>query len=250
MLIYHWYIKETAMLTPEQEVECQKLKAIFQERAGMTQKEFVAKYKLGTPANLGQYLNGRRPIPVVLAAKLASILGVKISDFSPRLEKEAAASGIFTNVNIAEPQSTRLIPVLSYVQAGNLTNYDSFDRAAGEFPNCNFISVDADYPECFALIIKGNSMEPLFKEDDIIIVEPYVDPHPGDFVVARRDSDFSFGTETTFKKYRTRGINRYGNPIFELVPLNEDYPTFNSETDHLIIVGVMIEHRRKYRIRI
>lgn len=234
------------MLTPEQEVECQKLKAIFQERAGMTQKEFAAKYKLGTPANLGQYLNGRRPIPVVLGAKLASILGVKISDFSPRLEREAASSGIFTNVAIAEPQRTRLIPILSYVQAGNLTNHSSLDSVV-DLSNCEFISVDADYPECFALIIKGNSMEPLFKEDDIIIVEPYTNPHPGDFVVARRDSDFSFGTETTFKKYRTRGINRYGNPIFELVPLNEDYPTFNSEMDHLIIVGVMIEHRRKYR---
>lgn len=50
------------VLTPEQEQECRKLKALFDERAGMSQRAFVKKYNLGTPANLGQYLLGRRPL--------------------------------------------------------------------------------------------------------------------------------------------------------------------------------------------
>ena len=216
------------MLTPEQEVECRKLKEIFTQRAGMTQREFVAKYKLGTPANLGQYLNGRRPIPVLLAAKLASILGVKIGDFSPRLEREASAVGVFANAELVPKHKMRLVPVLSYVQAGELTNNSSLNSLSEAFANGDVVSVDDDYPECFGLIIKGNSMEPTFIEGDLILVEPFAEPRPGDFVVARRDSDFSTGTETTFKKYRTRGINKYGNVIFELVPLNEDYPTYNS----------------------
>lgn len=38
------------VLTPEQEQECRKLKALFDERAGMSQRAFVKKYNLGTPA--------------------------------------------------------------------------------------------------------------------------------------------------------------------------------------------------------
>ena len=48
-------------LTPLQEKECQTLKALFNEKSTLSQREFVKKYDLGTPANLGQYLNGRRP---------------------------------------------------------------------------------------------------------------------------------------------------------------------------------------------
>ena len=34
--------------------------------------------------------------------------------------------------------------------------------------------------------------------------------------------------EATFKKYRPRGIDADGKPIFELVPLNDDYATICS----------------------
>jgi len=38
-----------------------------------------------------------------------------------------------------------------------------------------------------------------------------------------------------------------GNTVFELVPLNDDYATLRSDTDHLVVIGVMVEHRKRYR---
>ena len=86
-------------------------------------------------------------------------------------------------------------------------------------------------------------MKPEFNEGDRIIVDPNVAPHPGDFVVAKNHNE-----EATFKKYRQRGIDENGNDIFELIPLNEDYPTLRSDLVPLKIIGTMVEHRR-YRKR-
>ena len=84
-------------------------------------------------------------------------------------------------------------------------------------------------------------MLPDFKPGDRIIVDPAVAPQPGDFVVAKNGHD-----EATFKKYRPRATDAAGNIIFELVPLNEDYPTMRSDTTPMRIIGTMVEYR-KYR---
>ncbi len=94
----------------------------------------------------------------------------------------------------------------------------------------------------FALEITGLSMMPDFKPGDRIIVDQEVGPQPGDFVVARNG-----GFEATFKKYRPRGLDQYGNDIFELVPLNDDFPTLYSNREQLTIIGTMVEHRRYYK---
>jgi len=93
----------------------------------------------------------------------------------------------------------------------------------------------------FALRIVGNSMEPEFKEGDIVIIDPDVKPSPGDYVVARNDEE-----EATFKKYRPRGIIN-GQEIFELVPLNEDYAAMRSDQQPIQIIGTMMEHTRYRR---
>lgn len=98
-------------------------------------------------------------------------------------------------------------------------------------------------PSAFALRIKGDSMLPEFREGDTVIIDPAVTPLPGDYVVAKNDDN-----EATFKKYRPRGLNEQGQPVFELVPLNEDYPSLRSDRSNLQIIGTMVEHRR-YRKR-
>jgi SOS-response transcriptional repressor LexA len=103
--------------------------------------------------------------------------------------------------------------------------------------------VDPAYgPYTVALTIKGDSMEPEFRAGDVIIVDPAIEPQPGDFVVARNSEQ-----EATFKKYRPRGTDAEGHRVFELVPLNDDYPTMRSDQDRLQVVGVMVEHRKKRR---
>jgi SOS-response transcriptional repressor LexA len=145
-----------------------------------------------------------------------------------------------TNVLLADI-GTRQIPLISYVQAGNWTGaVDPFQPNDAH----DWLMTDLELSgNAFALEIKGDSMLPEYKPGDRVIIDPNVQPQPGDLVVAKNGED-----EATFKKYRPRGIDANGNMVFELVPLNEDYPSIRSDMVPVIIIGTMVEHR-KYRRR-
>lgn len=145
-----------------------------------------------------------------------------------------------SNVSAAQLGSKQ-IPLLSYVSAGTWTGaVDAFQPNDAH----EWLMTDLELSDsAFALEIKGESMLPEFKPGDRVIIDPEITPQPGDFVVAKNGDD-----EATFKKFRPRGMDASGNVIFELVPLNEDYPTMRSDAMPIGIVGTMVEHR-KYRKR-
>ncbi len=170
--------------------------------------------------------------------KAANLLGVSAEWLA------TGETGQFVQVknNISAAQiGTKQIPLLSYVSAGHWTG------AADAFqPNDahEWLMTDLELSNrAFALEIKGDSMLPEFKPGDRVIIDPEITPQPGDFVVAKNGDD-----EATFKKFRPRGMDASGNVIFELVPLNEDYPTMRSDAMPIGIIGTMVEHR-KYRRR-
>jgi SOS-response transcriptional repressor LexA len=127
-------------------------------------------------------------------------------------------------------------PIISYVQAGAWRDIvDSFPRGGAD----EYILANSSYgPHTFALRIVGNSMEPEFREGDVVVIDPDVRPDPGNFVVARNDEEAA-----TFKKYRPRGIID-GAEVFELVPLNPDYAVMRSDQQPIQIIGTMVEHTR------
>lgn len=140
------------------------------------------------------------------------------------------------------PMGIRAIPVISAIQAGALKEI-SMPYAPGQ--GYATIYTDADYSKwAFGLAIEGDSMLPEFRPGDLVIIEPDWEPRPGDYVAAKNGKE-----EATFKKYRQRGVGSDGEIIFELIPLNEDYPTLRSDITPLTIVGVMAEHRRRTRRR-
>lgn len=142
------------------------------------------------------------------------------------------------------------IPILSYVEAGDPNGIGQIQARQAAIDNGDFIWIDEELPdECFALRVVGHSMEPEFQPGDILVVDPTIKPIPGDFVVASRISRLTNDMETTFKKYRPRGYDEHGREIFELVPLNDDYPKYDSRIEQLTINGVLVEHRRSYRRR-
>jgi SOS-response transcriptional repressor LexA len=145
-----------------------------------------------------------------------------------------------SNVSAAQLGSKQ-IPLLSYVSAGTWTGaVDAFQPNDAH----DWLVTDLELSEgAFALEIKGDSMQPEFKPGDRVIIDPDISPQPGDFVVAKNGED-----EALFKKYRPRSMDPSGNVIFELVPLNDDYPTMRSDAVPIRIVGTMVEHR-KYRRR-
>jgi SOS-response transcriptional repressor LexA len=133
------------------------------------------------------------------------------------------------------------VPIISHAQAVVWTGI-SDPYAPGHVGE--WLSTDLELSGgAFALEIKGDSMLPEFKSGDRVIIDAAIAPQPGDYVVAQSGEE-----EATFKKYRPRGMNERGDVVFELVPLNEDYPSMRSDLTPIKIVGVMVEHR-KYRKR-
>ncbi|BED98402.1 peptidase [Aeromonas dhakensis] len=200
------------------------------KRIGITRVS-ISKWESGLNQPKGRYLND-----------LAEALGVTVdwlltgSGDTPELPEEQPIPG-YHNVEPAVMLPGKRIPILSYVQAGHWR--EMCEQATTFDGNVEYVTASVDIGSCgFGLWLRGDSMLPLFKEGDLIIVDPDEAPQPGDYVVAKNGSN-----EATFKKYRPRGIDENGQEVFELVPLNDDYPTMHSDRQHIQIIGVMVEHR-------
>lgn len=232
------------------EKEASELKRLFTEKSPYSQREFAKKYNLGTPGNLWQYLNGRRPLNAQIASAIAKGIGVQVSDFSERLAKEIAALKDSSSLSEIERPKLKKVPRVSFVQAGQHTCCGQVRDRRWYIENGDYDWVDEDLPdETVSMEVKGRSMEPRFNEGDIVIVDPTIKPMPGDFVVSIRQSNFADDIEGTIKKYRPTGYDENGNEIFDLVPLNPDFPTLKSDRDNCSIYGVVIEHRITLRRR-
>ena len=171
------------------------------------------------------------------ALKAEELLGVRAAWL---FTGEGSMGGGFASNVQPAPLGMRPYPVISSVQAGMLKEIcapysagDGFDVEYGD---------DDTSKWSFFLEIEGDSMLPDFRPGDRVLIDPDVSPNPGDYVAARNTKQ-----EATFKKYRVRGIDSSGSEIFELVPLNDNYPVLRSDEQHLIVIGTMIEHRRKFR---
>ncbi|NMM21558.1 MAG: LexA family transcriptional regulator [Rhodoferax sp.] len=206
--------------------------------AGYT-KSKLAKAAGKTPPAVTHWLNGdTKEIKADSAAGLQALTGyssVWISEGrGPRMAVPSGQSNV-----ASAPMGLTQIPLISSVQAGAWTEViDNFQPGDAEV----WLTTDLRMSNhAFALEIKGDSMLPDFKPGDRVIIDPEVPPQPGDFVVAKNG-----GNEATFKKYRPRGAGPDGGMIFELVPLNEDFPSIRSDAQPLRIIGTMVEHR-KYR---
>ena len=196
-----------------------------------TLEDLAAKIDSDT-GNLSRVETGKQGASEDVLRKIATALGCTVADLFAGAEGHA-------NVT-ATPLGSRRIPLISYVQAGHMTEVvDSYPVGEG----AEWMLTDLELsPTAFALKIKGDSMLPEFREGDTVIIDPAVQPLPGDFVVAKNGEN-----EATFKKYRPRGLNERGETVFELVPLNEDYPSVRSDITPIRIIGTMVEHRRYRR---
>lgn len=222
------------------------------ERVGLTQvdlalavgvkQQSIQKIEAGKtkqPRNLEQLAKVLQVRAAWLLSGEAPMSYDDMEDDSGEYYAESAYSG-----SAAHP-SMRIIPVINHVQAGYarevVDDYAAgtgFDELALDPATAKRLSDSA-----FALVVKGDSMLPDFREEDQVIVDPAVEAKPGNIVVAKIECDNS----ATLKKYRSRGSDTNGYPVFDLVPLNEDYPTLRVDSDNPgAIVGVVVEHRRKF----
>ena len=169
--------------------------------------------------------------------ELAQALGVTAEELKKGVIDETSISNV-------TPITTRMAPVLSWVQAGIFTNVESVDMSQVE----QWLPLpDGDCEKCFYLKVQGLSNYPDFHEGDYILVDPLVqfsDMRSGDLIVVRKFEDATFKKlviETDGAKY-LQALNPEFKP--NIIPLDED----------CIFVGEVVDcvryvYRSKRRVR-
>lgn len=137
---------------------------------------------------------------------------------------EELKKGVFDEVSLTNvvPVVPRMAPVLSWVQAGTMTNVESVDMSQVE----EWLPIpDGDCEKCFYLKVQGLSNYPEFHEGDYILVDPtlpFCDMNSGDIVVVRKFDDATFKRlviEPDGTKY-LQAINPEFKP--NIIPLDQD----------------------------
>jgi phage repressor protein C with HTH and peptisase S24 domain len=108
----------------------------------------------------------------------------------------------------------RMVPVINKVSAGYPSDFNDLDYPVGiadDYVRCP----DLHDANAFAVRVVGDSMEPKFREGDIVVFSPAAEVHSGDDCFVR----FEMPHETSFK----RVFFESGNKI-RLQPRNENYP--------------------------
>lgn len=127
--------------------------------------------------------------------KLSRALNLTMDDF--------VTSSNIERANVPEG----CIPVISLVQAGKWNEaIDSYPPGVSD----EWIQYETKNKGVFALKVKGTSMEPEYRDGDLIIVNPQTEAHVGDDVIAK------YGDQVTFKRLK---IYKPGEMVM-LSPLN------------------------------
>jgi SOS-response transcriptional repressor LexA len=152
-----------------------------------------------------------------------------------------------SNVGAAPPSSmARRVPLIESTPAPGKQGAYVVDLT----PHSR-LEADVEFSsQAVGLRLPDDSMEPGFYKGEIVIVDPQVQPHDGDYVVAELQEACEPGRNLwTFRQYRTRGHYR-GQPVYDLVPLDPTYSTTTVGPDFPgRIVGTVVEHRRRPRLR-
>ena len=134
-------------------------------------------------------------------AKILQATGASLGDFVTLVGEENAGA------------MARHLPLIGYAQAGDEGFFDDAGYPTGSgWDEVVFASIDD--PHAFALKISGESMAPVYRDGDVVIVSPAAPVRPGDRVVLR-----SRAGEVMAKELARAGIDRV-----ELRSLNPAFP--------------------------
>ncbi|MDX1422295.1 MAG: XRE family transcriptional regulator [Kiloniellales bacterium] len=207
------------------------------EHAHIKQKDVAEHFGISSQA-ISQWEADRTRPDSQRLSRLARLFAVRIEwlldESGPMIFDGAQAD--------TEVRHTARVPVIDLVQAGNWTEVDvPLDQRSSD----EFLQTDLGLSSnAFALVIAEPSMEPEFRPGDKVIIDPMVQPRPGDFIVAKREAD----REATFKRYRLRSQDDDGYDVIELKPANPDWPSLTMDRKNPgRIIGTMVEHRRYRR---
>lgn len=176
------------------------------------------------------------------APAVARVLAIPLSTIS--------ADPMHANVAYIDQEGLtyRKVPLIDFADAGRgITPADPYPAGIG------VETVEVTFPvseATFALEVRGPSMEPVYTEGDVIVVDPQVTPLPDDDVLAEllpHGLDPSNG-DITLKRYKPRGSGEDAVAVFDLVPLNPEFQTVTVNRNNPgRIIGTVVEHRIRRR---
>ena len=190
--------------------------------------------------------------------KIADYFGIRV-DWLQGTSEYKTDDELFLSYSENNLAITDVIPLVQYgadwedkIKKGSLIPIRGFSRAG--IPNLAIEDINYDDPSeweeidpklaktgtFLALRIKGDSMQPEFNENDIVIVRSQSDANNGDIVIAKVNGD-----EACCKKLFKR------NDGIILHSLNPEYaPMFFSQSEiqdkPVTIIGKVVELRRKF----
>jgi phage repressor protein C with HTH and peptisase S24 domain len=146
-------------------------------------------------------------------AKVLAATGAGIEAFAALVSGQAALPSISRG-----PRPSRRIPLIGLAQAGSEGFFDD-----GGFPvggSWDEISLpEISDPNAYALEISGDSMEPVFRDGDAVIVSPAAPIRRGDRVVVR----------TRLGEVMAKELKRQSAKRIELASLNPAHPDYSFE---------------------
>jgi len=152
-------------------------------------------------------------------AKVLDATGSSLDDFM-RLVRGEQVQVESNFPDGAFPPQAGSIPLLGFAQAGSGGFFDDGGFPAGQgWDMVDFPVQPSQRPGVYALEVQGDSMMPLYRDGDILVVEPGAQIRRGDRVVVRsRDGEVM-----------AKVLNRQSAKSIELVSLNPDHPNRSFE---------------------
>ena len=131
------------------------------------------------------------------------------------------------------PVAYNKVPLLTLEQAGGFnsgTDQYPYPGVAGEY-----VETDLQGRHLFAIRVAGDSMEPLFHEGEVLVVDPEVQPQAGDYAIVKKDHE----PEAAFKQLKKfRGV-------WVLHPLNPRYEDQEMAKD-MRVVGKVVRKQMDF----
>ncbi len=150
-------------------------------------------------------------------AKVLGATGVGIEAFAALVSGQAPGGGVGGRGGAggASPAARRTVPLIGFAQAGGQGFFDD-----GGFPvgsGWDEIALpDVADPNAYALEISGESMMPVFRDGDIVVVSPAAPVRRGDRVVVR----------TRLGEVMAKELRRQSAKRVELGSLNPAHPDY------------------------
>ena len=203
---------------------------------------------------IGRFIRRKRHERGLSAKKLAELVGISdahviyiekaqrkatfekimniLSALGVGLEEMLRDIGRTENVEPVGMKKLHGIPVISWVTAGSWKEVsDAYEPGDAD----EWIDSDIKGKHVFALRVTGDSMEPEFKDGEIITVNPHLEPLPNDYIVVKNREE-----QATFKQ-----MKKYGSKLV-LHPLNPNYQDQEVKRGEFKIIGKVVKKEKRY----